>query len=401
MNVLILSCGTGEGHNSAAKAIEQSLKDKGIQSETVDVLTFKSKKASKKVAAIYFATIKRMPALFGLAYKLGAIYDNLHLPSPIYAMNARYAENMYSYIKKNGVTHVICTHLFAMEAMTAVRRKFGERIPCYGVMTDYTIHPFIKDTDLDGYFVPDTSIAKLFAEKGIPENKLHCTGIPIHPKFNQPLTKHEAREILNLPQDKKIVAIMTGGAGCGKVEKLCKALNRKVDNGHLLLAFTGRNEKLKAKLDKVFSDSDKVKTVAFTSDIHLYMKAADVVLSKSGGLSSTEIAATNVPIVHLKAIAGLETINAKYFSERGLSFRADTIRKAVKRTLDLLSDRERREKMLTMQRVYIKKSGTEEITKEITDDAKNGNALLDIIHNNRFSVGQYSVLQDYPEAATA
>ena len=189
MKILILSCGTGEGHNSAAKAVYDNLKGKNTECEIRDVLSFKSERAARRAAEVYSAVIKRAPLLFGAAYVLGGLYDRAGLPSPIYYSNAKYAEKLYRYIASNGFDCVICTHLFAMEAMTAVRREWD----C-------------------GWFVPDGEAAGQLEKSGIPRRIIYRTGIPVREKFCAELTHDGARTALGLPKDKKIVAVAAGGA---------------------------------------------------------------------------------------------------------------------------------------------------------------------------------------------
>lgn len=399
--ILILSCGTGEGHNSAAYAIEAGLTAENIACEVKDVLTFKSERASRRVAALYNGVITKAPKLFGLVYTLGKWYDALRLPSPVYRANAGYADKLYEYIKINGYNRIVCTHFFAMQAVTAVRRKYNLSVGCYGVMTDYTIHPFVKDSDLDGYFVPTERVARQFMRKGFARNKLHITGIPVHRKFASNVTKQSAREGLNLPQNKKIVAVMTGGSGCGKVAKLCKKLNGAFDEEYLFIVLTGRNGKLTVGLTDKFKNNNKIRVIPFTPDVHLYIKASDVVLSKSGGLSSTEISVSNVPLVHLKAIPGLETANLKYFSGNGLSLRADTVRKAVKQTKRLLSDVGCAAAMVEKQKSLINAEAAEDIIGMITEDTSNERTVLDVAYNGRFSSGEHDVLQDCSRTSEA
>ena len=189
---------------------------------------------------------------------------------------------------------------------------------------------------------------------------------------------------------------MTGGTGCGKIEKLCKKLDRAFDEG-LFIILTGRNEKLKAKLDSMFKENAKFQTVAFTPNVHFYLKAADCVLSKSGGLSSTEIAVANVPLIHMKAIPGLETANLKYFSKNGLSLSANTVREAVNHIRQLLSENSYTEAILAIQRFYIKADATE----RITEGMRNERTYLGVFNSRRLSDGEYNVLQDYPQVVSA
>ncbi len=347
---------------------------------------------------MYNAVIKKAPALFGAVYTLGRVYDNLRLPSPIYSANAKYADGLYSYIRQNGFNCVICTHLFAMSAMTEVKRKYIlSSVKGYGIMTDYTMHPFIKDSDLDGYFVPNATVAEQFVKKGFPREKLFVTGIPVRPEFNLRISKQDARISLNLPLDKKIIVIASGGAGCGKIIKLSKRMNKAFDERYLFLVLTCRNDKLKEKLDGIFKDNAKFRSAPFTADVHSYLKAADCVLSKPGGLSSTEIAVTNVPLVHLKAIPGPETANLKYFSGNGLSLRADTVKKAVENTVQLLNDESYCKIICKLQKFTVRADAAERIVKKITETIKDDYNFMAAVYNGRICFGERDVLRDYPE----
>ncbi|MGN0804601.1 MAG: glycosyltransferase [Candidatus Coproplasma sp.] len=392
--VLLLSCGTGEGHNSCAHAIEYRLKEKGIHCEFKDVGEFISKENVERVNKRYANFIRRTPRLFGVVFAMGMAYDTLRLPSPIYPKYAKCADPLYNYIKENGFTRVICTHFYAMNAMTELRKRYGYDIPCYGVMTDYTIHPFVKETKMDGYFVPDAKVARQFMNKGFSADKIIISGIPVHPKFNLNISKAEARKRLNLDQGKKLVLIMTGGEGCGNVKKLCKKLARSFDENHTFIVLCGRNQKLKDTLDKFFSGDERFKTVGFTNDVHLYLKATDCVLSKSGGLSVTEIAVSNVPFINLNAIPGLETANLKTFTRQGLSLNGKTVKKAVNCTHKLLTDSALAVNIQSLQRRYVEADATNLICQIVLEAKRNDYTHLDTVYCNGLSYGEHNVLQD-------
>lgn len=216
MKVLILSCGTGEGHNSAAYALKSRFSERNIECEVADVLRFKSEKSKNKICDFYNNFINKTPLLFGVAYTLGGVYDALKLPSPVYSYNAKYAGKLLIYISENKFTTVICTHLFAMLAMTAIKRGCFLPVKVYGVFTDYTSVPFYKDTDLDGYFVSCTAAGRTLIAKGIPRKKIFYTGIPVRAEFNGGITKVQAKEYLKIPENKRVVCVLNGGTGCGK-----------------------------------------------------------------------------------------------------------------------------------------------------------------------------------------
>lgn len=392
--VLLLSCGTGEGHNSAAYAIENNLKTMGIFCETKDVGEFISKQNVEKVNGRYARLIRRAPNLFGFVFAMGMAYDRLHLPSPIYPKYAKCAEPIYKYIKEKGFTRVICTHFFAMNAMTELRKRHGKGIPCYGVMTDYVIHPFVKETDMDGYFVPDGKVAGQFMKLGFNAERIIISGIPVHPKFNLSITKEEARHKLGLDLNAKTVLILTGSEGCGKVKKLCKKLSKEFDDTCNFLVMCGRNDSLKHKLDEDFGRLNNFKTVGFTSDINLYLKAADCVLSKSGGLSITEAAVANVPLISLNAVPGLESANFKTFTKHGLSLNGKTAKRVVKSIRLLIDNEALAANMQSLQRRYVEANATYIITQIILEGKTDGYAHLAYTDSCRLCSGEYNVLQD-------
>ncbi len=366
MKILILSSSTGEGHNSAAKAVMESLTAYGAECRLIDPLSFKSENVMKKVASIYNNMIRKTPKLFGLIYKIGAFYDFLRLPSPVAWANSTYADKLAEYIKAEGFDAVVGTHIFSMQAMLAVKKKHGIAVPCYTVMTDYVDIPFYKDLkEHEGHFVPTKETKESLVKKGFNPNNVYITGIPVSPKFALDTPKSDIRNKLGIAEGKRVITILSGGAGCGNMVKLCKKTDAGLDGNHLIFVFPGKNKKLKEKLNRAFSSNERIRIVDFTPDVHLYIKASDVVLSKPGGLSSTEIAAANVPLVHLKAIPGCESYNVKYYSENGLSLPAKNYNSALTATALLLTDKAMAEKMVKKQGELINKSAGEDIARVI------------------------------------
>lgn len=353
MKVLLLSCGTGEGHNSAGKAVMEALIERGAECEFFDPIALKSEKAKEKVSGTYNGVIRHVPMLFGIIYMLGKLYSASPLPSPVMWANSKYADELAAYIKEKGFDAVVSPHIFTMQAMLAVRKKHNINIPVYCIMTDYTVIPFFVDgKELDYHYAPNEKLKRKLMKMGFEEEKIHPVGIPVSPKFNLDITKKEARAALGLDASKKLVMIMTGGAGCGNIKKICKKLLKKADDSVVIYVFCGRNEKLYKKITEYFPP-ERVRAVGFTDKIYMYMKAADVVLSKAGGLSSTEVAVANVPFVHLKAIPGCESYNIKYFTKNRLSLLGNTASRAAKRTVELLENPELCEEIKKNQKELI------------------------------------------------
>lgn len=362
-NVLILTCSTGEGHNSAARAIETALKRRQIACEIRDPVSFKSKKMERIVSGLYNGTIRRAPNVFGAVYRLGDMYSQARLPSPVYWANARYAPALKQYILEQKFDAVICTHLYGMEAMTAIIRKGEFDIPCYGVLTDYVCIPFVDETELTGFFVPTEQTRDFLISRGIPRQKIIISGIPVDEKFRHLPDRESARKALNIPLEKHTYLIMTGGVGCESMENLCRELLYSMDEDDLLVVLTGKNEELKNRLDAVCDC--RCRTVAFTRQVDLYMAACDVLLSKPGGLSTTEAAVANIPMVHIHAIPGCETHNANYFASNGMALHAKNDAEAVTFATALAYEPEKAEGMRRKQRALVRPDAADLIVEEV------------------------------------
>ena len=365
MKILILSCDTGEGHNSAAHAIVEALTKRKIAYTLADPIAFGSEKAKGIVSSSYNNMIKKIPAAFGVIYKAGDLYSSTKLISPVYFANSLYAGNLKSYIVENDFDAVICMHLFAMEAMTAVRNKTNCRTPCFGVLTDYTCVPFFTETKMDGYFIPHEDIRQELVDKGIPKESIYSTGIPVSARFQSHTEKSVARNYLVIPQSKAVFLIMSGGVGCGNILELCDELIRQNSGDYVAYVLVGRNSELKEKIDEQYKNQDNIQAVTFTEKVNLYMNAADVMISKPGGLSSTEAAVANIPLVHILAYSGCEAKNINFFTSREMSVRAKNAKTAVASAWELIHDKEKAERMRTMQRTNINPNASDEIVLKI------------------------------------
>lgn len=361
MKILILSCDIGERHNSAAYAILEALQDQGEESEVINALAFGGKISASIVASSYRSIARNIPSAFGLVYKAGDLYSSTKLTSPIYFVNSLYAKNLFEYIREKNFDAVICTHLFAMEAMTYIRRKYQISAKCYGVLTDYICVPFFEETELDTYFIPHQDILKECVAKGMPENRIFATGIPVCKKFSCHMDQSEARNYLVIPAEKKMYLIMTGGMGYGNVLELCNALLKDRHDEISVNVLVARNSTLKESIDERYRFDDRVRSVTFTEKVNIYMNAADVLLSKPGGISSTEAAVANIPIIHTTPILGCETKNAEFFANRGMSMKAKTDVEAASLAYILAYDSNKAEKMRNMQQAQINPNAASDI----------------------------------------
>ena len=360
MKVLLLSCSTGEGHNHCAGAVREALAARGHETEFLDLLQMFGDPGPLSFDKILNRISTKAPELFGMMYHAGAMYSATGVTSPVYLANIRHARQLREFILARGYDAVVCSHLFPMETLTFLRRHEDLPVRCYGVLSNYTCIPFLAETELDGYFLPHEAVRADCIAAGMPEEKLIVSGMPVAAKFTAPMTKQAARELLGLPQDKRIYLIMTGGIGCGDAVTLCEAIRRVPDEDALLCVLPGRNEELRTTLEEKYAGHG-VLTVPFTDQVPAYMHAADVLLSKAGGISSAEAAVLGVPLVHTMAIPGVETQNAAFFAAHGMSFFAQNPDEAARFADRLIFDAKTRKRMLAAQNAELPKDAAARI----------------------------------------
>ena len=367
MKILILSCNTGEGHNSAAKAIGEELSRRGVEFEIKDSLAFASESFSRQVCKAYINLTLNLPKAMGATYKM-AESNKSHHRSFIYTVNSICAPALHKYLEKTKPDAVVMTHLFAGEVITAVKKQYAYKIPTYLVSTDYDVCPRFEETDVDRYFIPHDHLVQDFIDRGIPKQKLSVTGIPISHRFLDLLPQKEAKERLGLCRTIQYALIMTGSMGYGNTRELVDLFLKEAPANCGVVVLGGNNTRMKTELRERYPGSKRVIVVDFTTEVPLYMDACDLLLTKPGGLSSTEAAAHGIPLIHTTPIPGCESDNVAFFGTHGMSISADGNEKTVRLAAYLLGDADARARMLAAQNQYINKNAADDLCAVVLAD---------------------------------
>ena len=360
MKILILSASTGEGHNSSAKAILSAMLKQGIDAEMQDVLAIASPRTSKKVSNTYVKSTEGHN-MFSKVYALAQwVSANLNQGkrSPVYLFNKIYWRRLYRYIEQGGYDAVISVHLFAAESLTAVKREGKLKIPAFFVMTDYTLHAFLNDTDLDYYIIPHEDLIPLYVRHGFKFDHIFPIGIPVDvDKFMHRLPKQEAREkvaqLLGIKPKAKEghwYLVMSGSMGFGNMSQLMRQFVTRIEQNDKVICVCGRNERNLRSVQHDFASESRVVPIGYTDQVSLLMDACDVVLSKPGGITTTETIIKNIPLVHTAPIPGIESENAEFCHERNMSFHSDDPIEQVEAAIRLATDPVSRVAMLESQR---------------------------------------------------
>lgn len=371
MRVLILSCGTGGGHNAAASAMKEALESRGHSADVLNPYTLKTNKLAKIIDVVYVRLVQISPTLFGCVYKIGDAYRRLPWRSPVYFVNAQMVPVMDKYLKENKYDAILMPHLFPAEMVTQMKAKGINLPPTIFVATDYVCTPFTEETNCDAYVIPSRHVRYDFLRRGIPEEKIKSLGIPVRKEFAKKVSKGEARKELGLEEDTFYLLVSAGSMGAGGIVKTikllyrwCKKQNKKFEKKHKnenenqrqtkLIIICGNNKVLYETLQKIVGDDDCVILTGFTKQMALYLKASDVCITKPGGLSSTEAAVANIPFIHAMAIPGCETRNLEFFESCGMSIGVKKTKGQLIRAVNRIQGKELCETMKLAQRKFVR-----------------------------------------------
>lgn len=360
----MLSANTGEGHNATARAIMEVYEQRQIPCQLEDCLAFLSPGFSKFISDWHVRLYRHGPKLFDWGYRFAEYTSDPDEFNPIYELLSLGAKKLRDWIAEREFDAIICTHSFAGSMVTEIRRSWGLDIPCYFVATDYTCHPLVEQCSLDGYFIPSADQIGEFEVAGIPTELLIPVGIPVRQAFYKKTPKAEIRQKLGLDQDSVYVLLMCGSMGCGPIEKTARDLVEKLPENAKVIAVCGSNTALFASMEKI--QSPRLTALGFTPNMDEYMDAVDLMITKPGGLSSTEGANKGLPMVFFNLIGACESRNFNYFLSKAYALGSNTEAEVVQMAVELAQDADRREQMsLALQKNFCTNS-TEEIISHVT-----------------------------------
>jgi len=316
MKVLLMSVKAGFGHHSTAQAIIDCLDEKNIECEMLDTFDYIDPLLCESIDRGYLFSTKNFPDVYGKAYDRLDKRVSPYKKYSIVGIISKFVSNrLKEYITEYSPDVIIATHSFAAVVLTYMKQKGVIDCLTVGIVTDFTVHPFWESTDLDYYVTADKLLNNQMRKKGIPEENILPIGIPINKKFLKTQTKKEAREKLGI-KDKKTILLMMGSMGFGNIEKHLEAIC-DVDIDFQVLCVCGRNEKMKRDIDEHLEWKDKIITYGFVDNVEVMMDAADCIITKPGGLTTSELLAKRLPAIIMNPIPGQEDRNMEFLVNNG------------------------------------------------------------------------------------
>jgi processive 1,2-diacylglycerol beta-glucosyltransferase len=343
--VLILSAAVGAGHLRAAEALEKAFKKENSAREirNIDVLNYTNPLFRRLYGKAYIDMVNTMPEV------LGWMYDSLDKPweneRRRLALDRLNTQPLIKFLKNYQPDIAVCTHFLPAEIISWLKAKGKISFPQAIVITDFDAHAMWLCRHFEHYFVALEETRVHLEKLGIPNEKLTVSGIPIDPVFAEVKDKTAMREKYGLENDKLTILVSAGGFGVGKIEHLLVALS-DLQTPAQILAICGRNEDLKTKLEKLSGErlnNERVtfKPIGFTTAMDEYMSAADLIVGKPGGLTTSEALAKNLIFVVVNPIPGQEERNSDHLLEKGCAIKCNNLPMLSYKIDELLNDKKR------------------------------------------------------------
>ena len=322
MKALILSISTGQGHHATGQAIENAFKQKEIECETLDAYEYIEPILSDLVSKGYLlstAYAKKISSkLYDIVVKKNKPLKKYSVPK---ITNTVWARDLRNYIDESKPDVIICTHVLSAILVNIMKEKQWIDAITVGIVTDFTVHPLWEEAGLLDYYVTPSDLLEFQLEKkGLDVSKMLPMGIPIKPKFSERIDRAEARKQLGLDLHKHTILLMSGSMGYGKIDESIERLDRlKLD--FQVMVVCGNNKRMYRKVKQLVTEK-RFDIYGYVDNVDVMMDAADCIITKPGGITTSEAMAKGLPMIMVNPIPGHEMRNAEFMLNNGLALYA-------------------------------------------------------------------------------
>ena len=375
--ILIFYASYGGGHLSAAKAIKKCIDEtyNNVETEMVDCVKYINKTLEKVTTAAYKEMAKKAPWVWGRVYNNSKSGPLAHISS---RSNSIMAIKLKRLLNSYNPDLVICTHPFAAQMTSYLKRKNKVNCSLATILTDFAPHEqwLIGNEYIDYFFVAHYGMKKSLEGTGIPASKVFATGIPLSNRFLAHYNKEEILKSVGLEPGKKTVLFFAGGSShyaSGNIYEIFESFIESFPNMQLL-TITGRSPKLKKHFDELVDVTDtgkNVKVLSFTDKVPELMSVSDLVITKPGGLTTTESLASGLPIIVINPIPGQEEENAKFLEDQKVAIWLKKDDDIKQKLTDLFNSPYALKDMKIRARLLAKKNSTRDICRTLLGDENN------------------------------
>jgi processive 1,2-diacylglycerol beta-glucosyltransferase len=247
---------------------------------------------------------------------------------------------------------VVATEIAAAEMAALGKREGCFDAPVLAVLTDFHGEPPWVQREIDFYCVASEEARAQLIGWGVSPNRILFSGIPIDPAFACTYNRQQILQSLGLSERHPVVLVMAGGMGPAPVDRIVQSLEF-CKLPVQVIAVTGRDRVMKARVDQLRGKvAVDIRTFGWTDDVPSLMAAADLLITKPGGLTTAEAMAMGVPMVLTHPIPGPEERHVRYLVEQGVAVAAQTLKDVPRMASRILTSSRVRQKMARRAREH-------------------------------------------------
>ncbi|MEI6634094.1 MAG: glycosyltransferase [Chlamydiota bacterium] len=365
--VLILYGFEHSGHHAAALALREAFiqNDPGLSVDLLNLFVYSSRLIEKIATGIFYRIVKSTPSVWDGIYRNPRSeprFDRFRRVVRTFALRG-----VGDALREYEPDAVVCTQSFPCGMMHDYKNRLRSDIPLYGVLTDFFAPPYWIYPRVDRYFVACAAARDKLSRQGIDAAAITESGIPIRPCFALRTSRREARAAFGLDPDAATILVVGGWSGWGDLQRL--AVETGVRGGECrVVVVTGRNRRLYDTLrGQADIERHRITVLPVVERMDILMRAADLLVGKAGGMTSSEALATGLPMVLVDSLPGQERANATYLCRHGAAVQARGVEDAGQRAVEIALDAGRLQEMGHRARALAKPDAASEIARGVIE----------------------------------
>jgi processive 1,2-diacylglycerol beta-glucosyltransferase len=343
MRILVATVTAGGGHLAAAAALEEAwraLRPHDVV-DRVDLVRFFSPLHRKIHAEGYAKLVERAPELWGMLF---AKTDSPRVAQSLNRMQqlfpSRSRTQFARFLAGFRPDVVLCTHYAPVEAVSHLNGETAKVAPerksrrsaappevarpfLVSIVTDFEAHALWMAEGVDLYCVATEETKARLVARGANAAGVVATGIPIAARFSDKINARTVRRALGLRDDLPTLLVLSGGFGMGPVGKILAGLDQ-VEHECQIVVVCGRNVELRREL-AAQDRRHPTRVLGFAPNMHELMALAELIITKPGGLTSSEALAMGRPLLIVDPIPGQEAANSDFLLERGAAAKVNRV----------------------------------------------------------------------------
>ena len=332
---LLFHLTTSSGHHRASCALEQAIRqlDPSAHIVSVDGFQYASRFVRGAITRSYLSLIRHQPDVWEYLYDNPAIHRRVQsLRVLLHRYQAGKLEQLLDAVRPDAIA---CTQAYPCGVVADFKKHHQLSIPLVGILTDYAPHLYWFHETVDTYVVPSEQVKQRFLMREVSANRVRVLGIPIDLRFREGTDRRATAKRLGLDPDHPVILMMGGGGGFGRLPDILLSLDM-LPHPCQFVVIAGTNRSLLSWL-RARPFRHPVVTLGYVDDVPALMDLATLLISKPGGLTTSEALAKQLPLVIVNPIPGQEAYNARFLLSQGAAVQAvapDLVRQTVRDLLD-------------------------------------------------------------------